>query len=91
MPSLDGKVKLKIPAETQTGKSFRVRGKGVKSVRGGNTGDLICAVKLETPVNLSKDQKELLTQFHELLQKDHKNHSPHHESWLDKVKNFFKE
>ena len=91
VPSIDGKVKLKIPAETQTGKAFRVRGKGVKSVRGGSTGDLICNVKIETPVNLSHEQKELLSQFHELLQKDHKNHSPHSEGWLDKVKKFFKE
>lgn len=59
VPTLDGRVKLKIPAETQTGKMFRLRGKGVEPVRGGAAGDLMCRVVVETPVNLSKKQKEL--------------------------------
>ena len=60
VPTLDGRVKLKIPAESQTGKMFRLRGKGVKSVRGSVKGDLLCRIVVETPVNLSKKQKELL-------------------------------
>ncbi len=60
VPTLDGRAKLKIPAETQTGKMFRMRGKGVKSVRSGAVGDLICKVVIETPVNLNERQRELL-------------------------------
>ena len=58
VPTLDGRVKLKIPAETQTGKLFRLRGKGVKPVRGGSVGDLLCRVSMETPVKLNKEQKD---------------------------------
>ena len=58
VPTLDGRVKLKIPPETQTGKLFRLRGKGVNPVRGGTVGDLMCRVVVETPVNLTKRQKE---------------------------------
>ena len=53
MPTLDGRVKLKIPPETQTGRAFRLRGKGVKPVRGGEVGDLLCRVVVETPVKLT--------------------------------------
>ncbi len=89
VPTLDGKVSLKVPAETQTGKLFRLRGKGVKSVRSRSIGDLICRVVVETPVNLSKKQKALLNEFHELLQSDKVDHSPRSSSWLDTVKKFF--
>ena len=68
MPTLSGKVKLKIPAGTQTGKMFRMRGKGVKPVRGGPQGDLICRVVVETPVNLTARQKELLRELEESLE-----------------------
>ena len=57
VPTLDGRVKLKIPEETQTGKLFRLRGKGVAPVRGGAAGDLLCRVIVETPVNLTSKQK----------------------------------
>ena len=63
VPTLEGKASLKIPEGTQTGQQFRLRGKGVTSVRGGATGDLMCRVIIETPVKLSKKQKELLQQF----------------------------
>jgi molecular chaperone DnaJ len=86
VPTLEGKATLKIPEGTQTGQQFRLRGKGVKSVRGGSTGDLLCRAVVETPVNLSKKQKELLTEFGETLEGSH---SPKHSSWLDKVKEFF--
>ena len=89
VPTLDGRVKLKIPSETQTGKLFRLRGKGVTPVRGGNAGDLLCRVIIETPVNLSKDQKELLKQFQESLEKEGHRQSPKKSGWFDGVKSFF--
>ncbi len=59
VPTLEGQVKLKIPAETQSGRVFRLRGKGVKPVRGGAEGDLLCRVVVETPVKLSRKQKDI--------------------------------
>lgn len=91
VPTLDGRVKLRIPAETQTGKLFRLRGKGVKSVRGSSAGDLMCRVVLETPVKLNKEQKELLEQFDKLLKEDKKDHSPKASHWLAGVKKFFED
>ncbi len=89
VPTLDGKLRLKIPAETQSGKLFRMRGKGVKPVRGGMTGDLLCRVNVETPVKLSSKQKELLKEFEKSIQEDGKHHSPQHASWGDRMKKFF--
>lgn len=89
VPTLGGRVKLKIPAETQSGKLFRLRGKGVRSVRGGDVGDLICRVVVETPVNLTGRQKELLQEFEASLNGD--KHSPKASSWLDGVKKFFED
>lgn len=89
VPTLEGKADLKIPEGTQTGTQFRLRGKGVKSVRGGAVGDLMCRVIVETPVKLSKKQKELLEQFEKTLDGNHGKHSPKTSSWLDKVKDFF--
>ena len=89
VPTLNGRVKLKIPAETQTGKMFRLRGKGVKSVRSSSTGDLMCKVTIETPVNLTKQQKALLEEFDKSLKEDKKSHSPKASSWLNGVKKFF--
>lgn len=90
VPTLDGRVKLKIPQETQTGKSFRLRGKGITPVRGGSTGDLICKVVVETPVSLNKRQKELLEEFQASLAGDDKQ-SPRKKTWFDGVKSFFDE
>lgn len=87
VPTLDGRVKLKVPEETQTGKLFRLRGKGVAPVRGGSTGDLLCRVVLETPVNLSKKQKEMLGELRASM-KGQKN-SPKQDSWFEGMKNFF--
>jgi molecular chaperone DnaJ len=89
VPTLDGEVKLTIPPETQTGKSFRLRGKGVKQVRGGAVGDLLCKVKIETPVQLTKEQKALIEKLGESLSSGGKHHSPQEHSWIDGVKNFF--
>ena len=89
VPTLNGRVNLKIPAETQSGRMFRMRGKGVKPVRGGPTGDLICRVTVETPVNLTRRQKELLQEFSGEVEEGGSRHSPQASSWLDGVKKFF--
>lgn len=89
VPTLGGKVKLKVPKETQTGKMFRLRGKGVKSVRSAATGDLMCKVVIETPVNLSGDQADLLLQLEEKMGKSSKKHSPKETGFFDGVKKFF--
>ena len=87
IPTLDGRVNLKIPPETQTGKQFRLRGKGVDvtQVRGGGVGDLYCRINVETPVNLSSRQKELLAEF---ASESNERNRPQQTSWLDGVKNF---
>jgi molecular chaperone DnaJ len=89
VPTLAGEVALKIPAGTQSGKVFRLRGKGAAPVRGGPAGDLFCKVKLETPVHLTDEQQELVRQLEKSLQEGGKRHHPHSRSWLDSVKKFF--
>lgn len=90
VPTLDGRIKLKIPAETQTEKMFRLRGKGVQSVRGGGVGDLVCKVVIETPVNLSDKQKELLRQLDESMAGESEaKHRPKSKGFFDGVKKFF--
>ena len=89
VPTLEGRVKLKIPEGTQTGKLFRLRGKGVKPVRGGSVGDLLCRVVVETPVQLTKQQRELLQQFQESLTEGGTRQSPKQTSWFEGVKSFF--
>lgn len=89
VPTLNGKVRLKIPNETQSGKLFRMRGKGVKPVRGGATGDLLCRVNVETPVKLNNKQKTLLKEFENSIQQAGEKHSPQHASWGDRMKKFF--
>ena len=88
VPTLDGRVKLKIPEGTQTGKMFRLRGKGVAPVRGGGAGDLMCKVAVETPVNLDRRQRELLDEFRKTLEGD-SSHSPKANGWFEGVKRFF--
>jgi molecular chaperone DnaJ len=89
IPTLDGSAKLKVPAETQSGKAFRLRGKGIKGVRSQAPGDLICHVVVETPVHLTERQKELLRELETINQKDAGRHNPRSKSWFDKVKEFF--
>jgi len=91
IPTLDGYAKIKIPAETQTGKVFRLRGKGIKGVRSSAHGDLLCHVVVETPVNLTARQKELLAELEAINQKSAGRHNPRAKSWMDKVKAFFAE
>ncbi|MBM0105215.1 molecular chaperone DnaJ [Steroidobacter sp. S1-65] len=89
VPTLGGNVELKVPSETQSGRVFRLREKGVKPVRGGPTGDLFCRVVVETPVNLTEEQKELLRAFDASMQNSRRSHSPRESTWLDGVKRFF--
>ena len=90
VPTLGGEAEIRIPSETQTGKLFRLRGKGVKSVRSRNTGDLFCRVAVETPVNLTAEQRELLEQFEAtFIGEEGRKHSPKSATFLDGVKSFW--
>ena len=89
VPTLDGPVTLKIPTESQSGRVFRLREKGVKSVRGSARGDLFCRVVVETPVHLSHDQRTLLREFEESLKADGAKHAPRQKSFFDGLKRFF--
>lgn len=94
VPTLDGRISLKIPAETQTGKVFRLRGKGVQPVRGGAKGDMLVTIHVETPVKLTNEQRELLLAFERSLIGEKggeipAQHRPRERSWLDSVKRFF--
>ncbi|WP_313166223.1 molecular chaperone DnaJ [Massilia oculi] len=89
VPTLTGKVSFTVPEGTQTGKTFRLKGKGIKNVRSGYTGDLFCHVAVETPVKLTDKQKELLREFDRLTSEGGSKHSPQSKGWMDKVKDFF--
>jgi len=89
LPTLNGHVSLKIPAGTQSGKVFRLRGKGVHTVRDPRKGDLFARVAVETPVNLTSEQKELLQRFDASLTAGGEKHNPRAGGWLDTVKRFF--
>lgn len=90
VPTLDGRVKLRIPSETQTGKLFRMRGKGVKSVRSGGSGDLLCRVVVETPIRLNDKQRQLLRDLSDSFEGPNGNrNSPRSKSFFDGVKKFF--
>lgn len=87
VPTLNGRVKLHIPSETQTGKIFKMSGKGVKPVRGGGHGDLLCRVIVETPVDLNRKQKDLLREFDGATDAD--KNCPRVNKWFHRVKDFF--
>ena len=89
IPTLDGHAKIKVPAETQSGAAFRLRGKGIKALRSSEHGDLMCHVVVETPVKLTEKQKQLLRELEEINQMDSSKHSPRAKSWMSKVKDFF--
>jgi molecular chaperone DnaJ len=89
VPTLGGKVSFTVPEGTQSGKVFRLRGKGVKGVRTGMAGDLFCHVVVETPVRLTERQKEMLREFENSMSEGGSKHSPQSKSWKDKVKEFF--
>ncbi|MDR2128210.1 MAG: molecular chaperone DnaJ [Burkholderiaceae bacterium] len=87
--TLNGKAAIDIPEGTQTGKQFRLRGKGIKGVRASYPGDLYCHISVETPVKLTEHQRKLLKELDESLKKGGSKHSPGTESWTDRIKNFF--
>ncbi|WP_412479321.1 molecular chaperone DnaJ [Azonexus sp. IMCC34839] len=91
IPTLDGAAAIKIPPETQSGRVFRLRGKGIKGVRSHTHGDLMCHVVVETPVNLTERQKELLRELEDSSKDDSAKHNPRSKSWMDKVREFFGE
>ena len=90
IPTLDGHAKIKVPAETQSGQVFRLRGKGIKGLRSAAHGDLMCHVVVETPVRLTERQRELLRELEVMNQQDER-HNPRAKSWMDKVREFFAE
>ena len=91
LPTLDGAAQIRIPAETQSGKTFRLRSKGIKGLRAAQAGDLYCHVVIETPINLTDRQRELLREFEALTAKGGDRHNPRSKSWVDRVKAFFSE
>ncbi|MFL2980505.1 MAG: molecular chaperone DnaJ [Methylophilaceae bacterium] len=89
VPTLDGSAKIKIPAGTQTGATFSLKGKGIKPVRESQVGNLHCHVVIETPVKLTERQKKILEELELMNQADRSKHSPRSKTWLDEVKDFF--
>jgi len=89
IPTLDGHATIKIPPETQTGQTYRLRNKGIRPVRGSVQGDLYCHVAIETPVKLTARQKELLREFEQINDEDPGRHNPRAKGWFDKVRDFF--
>jgi len=89
VPTLAGKAAIDIPEGTQTGKQFRLRGKGIKGVRSSYPGDLYCHITVETPVKLSEHQRRLLRELEESFKKGGSKHSPTGDGWADRLKNFF--
>jgi molecular chaperone DnaJ len=89
VPTLDGRASVKVPPGSQSEKLFRLRGKGVRNVRTGHTGDLYCRISVETPVNLTSKQKGLLEEFDHLVREGGERHNPREHSWLDKLKGVF--
>jgi len=88
IPTFSGHLKLKIPEETQSGKVFRLRGKGVPSVRGGGAGDLLCKVSIETPTQLDKKQRDLVKELNDSIQAKLNQQQPQMNRWLLKLKQF---
>lgn len=86
VPSLEGKIRLKIPGGTQTNKIFRLRGKGIAHLRDNGRGDLHVRVIVETPTNLTQRQRELLEEF-EMISNEIS--QPLRDKFLNKIKNFF--
>jgi molecular chaperone DnaJ len=89
IPTLDGSARIRVPAETQSGKQFRLKGKGIKGVRSQTPGDLFCHVVVETPVQLTERQRQLLREFESISNEDSGRHNPRAKGWLEKVKEFF--
>ena len=89
LPTLAGKATIEIPEGTQNGKTFRLRGKGIKGVRSSIAGDLYCHIVTETPVKLTEHQRKLLKELDESFKKNRDKHSPNGGGWFEKAKAFF--
>jgi len=89
VPTLAGRVTFPITEGTQSGKTFRLRGKGVKGLRSSIPGDLYVHVQVETPVKLTDEQRTMLRQFEKSLKEGGARHSPQTKGWFDRVKSFF--
>jgi len=88
IPTIDGgKAKIKIPEGTQSGKQFRLRGKGMPYMRGNGTGDLYVQINTEVPISLNKEQKELLEKFREI---ENEKSNPSIKQFFKKAKSFWK-
>jgi molecular chaperone DnaJ len=90
VPTLAGNAEIELPEGTQHGKTFRLRGKGIKGLRSSYPGDLYAHVSVETPVKLTEHQRKLLKELDEALKKGGEKHSPNAKSWTDRVKDLFK-
>jgi len=90
VPTLGGKAEIELPEGTQHGKTFRLRGKGIKGVRASYPGDLYCHVSVETPIKITEHQRKLLKELDESFRKAGDKHSPNAKTWTDRVKDLFK-
>ncbi|HPO20136.1 MAG TPA: molecular chaperone DnaJ [Rubrivivax sp.] len=90
VPTLGGNAEIDLPEGTQHGKTFRLRGKGIKGIRSSYPGDLYVHVAVETPVKLTEHQRKLLKELDDSLRKGGERHSPGEKSWADRVKDLFK-
>ncbi len=90
VPTLGSKAEIELPEGTQHGKTFRLRGKGIKGLRSTYPGDLYCHITVETPVKLTEHQRKLLKELDESFRKGGDKHSPNAKSWTDRVKDLFK-
>ncbi len=90
VPALGSKAEIELPEGTQHGKTFRLRGKGIKGLRSSYPGDLYCHVSVETPVKLNDHQRQLLKELDDSFRSSGDRHSPHTKTWTDRVKDIFK-
>jgi molecular chaperone DnaJ len=90
VPTLGGKAEIELPEGTQHGKTFRLKGKGIKGLRSSYPGDLYCHVSVETPVKLTEHQRKLLKELDKSFREAGDKHSPSSKSWTDRVKDLFK-
>lgn len=89
VPTLAGKASFEVAEGTQTGRTYRLRGKGIKGIRSAAPGDLYVHVQIETPVKLNDQQRQLIKDLEKSLQADSRKHNPQEKGWIDRVKDFF--